>query len=857
MKFLFFLSRPGCVSLNEAFRIGAFAILPWSYMFQELGKGLNKGFSKELVKGPDRLNRLNGFNQAIGRKLSKISVCVFGVIFALQAPAFNAFMVNKIEFSGLNRVDPASISGDISIKPGETLTEDKSNQLIQNLYQTGYFQDVKLLDKNGNLVIQVKEREAISKVDITGNKEITTDILKNVLTQAGFTAGNLFDPSALQNVVQSLQQAYYDKGKYAVQVSSEITHLSNNRVEINLVISEGLYAKIRHINFVGNHAFSSSTLRGELKLSTPNLWTFFTNEDRYTPEGMNASIQKLTDYYMDVGYLHFRVNGTQVSLSSDKKSIYLNFDVTEGNIYHFSGDEILGNLILPLAKMQSFVGFKSGDIFSKAKVMEAAKAMQSALADEGYAFAHVNPMPVIDEKNRTVKMSFYVDPGKVQYIRHLQFDGNATANDKVLRQRMELQEQSRYSQQKIVDSKRRLERQPYIESVNDQIVPVSGTDDMIDENFHIKEMNANKAGMTFGYSQLDKLILGGYLTMPDIFGTGNIFSTNLQLSKPAQSLSFSFDQPYFTKDAVEQSIDLYLSRVDYADRNLANYTTNSMGGNLGYAIPLSADNYFNIGIGYDNTHLMQGSDETSSTISQFVNQHGSTYNSYILSTGFTRDTTNSAFFPTAGIFENATLKAAIPGSSLKWYQLLTRVDWYHQVFGAWYTFGAHGKVDYGSGYGGLSTLPFFENFYSGGWGTVRGYSPSSMGPSDLLTCNAGATSCTPGVQSEGNPLGGNLLVAGSLNFYFPIPFLKPSPSYRMGVFVDGGNVYNTKTLTTGWNSAGLPRYPNFSNIRYSAGVSLEWQIPMIGLVGLSLAKDLNAQTGDDTRIFNFTIGQTF
>ena len=517
----------------------------------------------------------------------------------------------------------------------------------------------------------------------------------------------------------------------------------------------------------------------------------------------------------------------------------------------------MGDTIVPKAQMQDFITFKPGDTFSKAKVMDAVKMMQSTLADRGYAFAHINPMPEIDEKTHTVKMTFYVDPGKVQYIRHLNFEGNDTANDRVLRQRVELQEQSRYNQQAVKDSKRRLQRQPYIENVDDQIVPVLGTDDMIDEDFHIKEMNANKAGMTFGYSQLDKLILGGYLTMPDVFGSGNIFSTNLQLSKPAQSLSFSFDQPYFTQDAIEQSVNLYLSRIDFADRNLADFTTNSLGGTLGYAIPLSADNFFNVGMGYDNTHLMQGSDETSSTVSNFISQYGSVYNSYILSLGLTHDTTNNAYFPSEGDMGNATFKAAIPGSTLKWYQVLTRADWYHKVWGSFYTVAAHGKVDFGGGYGGLSQLPFFQNFYSGGWGTVRGYAESSMGPDDELTCNSGATSCTPGTVSPGNPLGGNLLVAGSLNFYFPIPFLKPSESYRMGVFLDGGNIYNTSAVTTGYNSDGLPEWPNFSNVRYSVGVSMEWQIPMLGLVGLSLAKDLNSQPGDDTRIFNFTIGQTF
>jgi outer membrane protein insertion porin family len=790
-------------------------------------------------------------------KISRLAVGVLSALIALQASAFDSFTVKKIEFSGLNRVDPKSISDDIEIKPGQVLSEADSDKLIRNLYQTGYFQKISLLNQDNVLVIKVLERAAISKVDIDGNKEITTDVLNNVLTQAGFTAGNLFDPSTLQNVTQSLQQAYYDKGKYAVRVTSEVHSISNNRVEIKMNISEGLFAKIREVNFVGNQAFSTSTLRGEISLSTPGILTLFTHHDRYTPEGLEASLQELSDYYLDRGYLHFRVNGYQVSLSPDKKSVYLNFDINEGSIYHFSGNEILGQTILPLSEMQNFVEFKSGDVFSKAEVMKAVKGMQSALADKGYAFANINPMPVIDEKNHTVKMTFYVDPGKIQYLRHINFDGNNSAKDRVLRQRMDLQEQSRYNQQAIKDSKRRIERQPYIQSVDNQIVPVPGTDDMIDENFHIKEMNANKAGMTFGYSQLDKVILGGYLTMPNLFGTGNIFSTNVQLSKPAQSLSFSFDQPYFTADAVEQSVMFYVNRVDYADRNLANFTTNSLGGNLSYAIPLSADNFFNVGIGYDNTHLMQGSEETSSTVSDFIIKHGSTYNSYILSTGLTHNTTNKAYFPTDGTFANLTLKAAVPGSTLKWYQILTRGDWYHKVWGSFYTVAAHGKVNYGGGYGGLDRLPFFQNFYAGGWGTVRGYADSSMGPSDQLTCNTNATSCTPGDPSPGNPLGGNLLVAGSLNFYFPVPFFKPSETYRMGVFVDGGNVYNTKTVTTASDSTAFPRYPNFSNLRYSVGVSVEWQIPMLGLVGLSLAEDLNAKPGDDTRIFNFTIGQTF
>lgn len=792
----------------------------------------------------------------MNKRVSIIAVSVITAMMALPAFSFDSFKIKKIQFSGLNRVSKSSIASDINIKPGQVLTEANSNTLIKNLYNSAYFQNVQLLSQKGTLVVKVIERPAIASVTITGNKKIKTKLLKSVMRNAGFTAGNLFDRSTLREVVHSLEQAYYDRGKYAVRITETVVPLPRDRVGIDIKISEGLFAKISHINFVGNQAFPSSKLADELTLSTPSIWTFFTHKDRYSRGSMASSLNALSSFYMDRGYINFHADGSQVALSRDKKHIFLSVDVTEGGEYHFSGYKISGETILPLSKMQSFVSIKKGDLFSRAEVVDASKAMMNALADKGYAFAHVTPVPKLDKKTKTVNISFYVYPGKIQYIRYINFYGNTVANDYVLRERMELQEQSRYNKAKMQDSKRRLQRLSYFKSVGDRIRAVPGYDDLIDMDYNVQEMSANKAGVSFGYSELNKIILGGHLIMPDFFSTGNIFNTSVQLSKPFQSVNFGFDQPYFTKDGIGQNIGFYFTRVDNKDRDLASYTTNSFGSTLGYSIPLDADDFFNVGVGYDNTRLMQATDETSDTVNNFIKAHGNDYNSYLVNAGWSRNTTNNAYFPSAGSNASVGIKATTPGSNLRWYKILVDGNWYKQVFKPGFTFNAHGDVDYGNGYAGTDHLPFFQNFYAGGWGTVRGFAPGSLGPSDAVVCKSGSTSCTTSGKTEGNSLGGNLLLDGSLNFYFPIPFLKRSNTYRMGVFADAGNVYTTYAMTTAFQS-NIPKYPTFGNLRYSAGVAFEWRVPMLGLIGLSLAKPFNTKPGDSTRLVNFTFGHTF
>ncbi|NCX94007.1 MAG: outer membrane protein assembly factor BamA, partial [Gammaproteobacteria bacterium] len=410
----------------------------------------------------------------------------------------------------------------------------------------------------------------------------------------------------------------------------------------------------------------------------------------------------------------------------------------------------------------------------------------------------------------------------------------------------------------VDQSKIRLQRQPYFQSVDDHLSPVAGTDDMVDLDYDVKEMNANQVRASIGYSQLNKVILGGSLDMPDFFGTGNLFNTSVQLSRPFQSLNFTYTEPYFTPDAIQQSINVYLTHVDNQDRDIADYTTNSVGGTLSYAIPLNADDYFNLGGGYDFTNLQQPSGYTSYVVKNFLQDNpGGNYNSLIVVTGLSRNTTNNAYFPTQGVNASATLKASVPGSDLTWYKILLDAKWYHALWKRGYSVEVDGDLDYGGGYGKTKSLPFFNNFFGGGWGSVRGFDPGSLGPRDSTQCNNTDPTVCPQDVEEGQAIGGNLLIDANFNFYFPVPFITYSDTYRMGVFADMGNVYETPSLAGEWNQGSMPTFPSLSNLRYSVGVSFEWQMPMIGLIGLSLAKPLNTRADDDSTWFNFTIGNTF
>ncbi len=771
-------------------------------------------------------------------------------------PLFSqAFIVQSIQFQGLSRIPEATVSADQPVKVGDDLTPALSNQVITDLYKTGYFKNIQLINNGGNLVIQVEELPTIAKIDIKGNELIKTADLTTVLNNVGLQVGNMFNQTLINQIQQSLVQEYNSQGKFAVQVTVDVKPTTNNRVDVTINVSEGLDTEIQSILFVGNHDFSSKELIKQLQISTPGIVAFFTKTDVYSQQKLGQSLQDLANFYENHGYVDFHVTAAEASLDSTHTKAFVTISVSEGAQYNFGGFALKGNLILPEATLDKLVKIESGETYSKATITASQQAIITALGNEGYAFANVNPVPTINKDKKTVFITFYVTPGQKVYINQVEFTGNTVTNAKTLRQRMKFVEGSTYSKTNIDNSTVALQRLPYMKQVNESVKPVPNTSDQVNVNYDLKEQSANTVSAAIGYSGLYGAILQGGFNVNNVFGTGNIFGINAQVSKPYQSVNMSYTEPFFTDSGISQTESLYFTKVNAGDEGLANFSTNSYGATLGYAIPISTWNFFNFGGGFDHTTLQQPGDGwQSATVTQFTQQNGSAYNTYSINFGLSRDSTNSAYFPTQGEAGSVGVNIAVPGSTLTYYTLIGSMHWFHAL-NQYFTLVLSGGASYGNGYGNQDQLPFFRNFYGGGWGSVRGYTAGSMGPQDTLVCTNGSD-CTQGSTEEGQALGGNLMVDSTAEVLYPVPFMTDNHNLRLVTFVDSGNVYDTYNSNTVWNVNANPNYPNFSNIRYTVGMALEWVSPL-GAVGIDIAQPLNSQPGDNTKFFDFTLGTFF
>lgn len=765
-----------------------------------------------------------------------------------------AFVVQNIQFEGLTRIPQSSVMPDVPVKLGDDLTPALSNEVINDLFATGYFKNIQLSQQGNTLIISVEELPTIASIDIKGNSLIKTEDLQTALSGMGLQVGNMFNQNLINEIKQSLVAQYNSQGKYAVKVDVDIAPKSNNRVGLTINISEGLNADIQSINITGNKVFSNRKLAHQLPISTWGLFTFITKSNVYSPDKLSAALQALSNFYQNNGYINIRVNSAEASIDSTHTKAFITINITEGMQYKFSGFDLKGNLILPKAQLMKLVNIKANAVYSKAQVVAAQQAIINALGDQGYAFVNVNPVPVTNDTNHTVFEEFYVTPGQKVYVHQINFNSNTVTEDKTLRERMKFVEGSTYSQTAVNESVSNLQQLSFLQNVNVTKTPVPGASNQINVGYNMTEKSANSVTGALGYSELDGPLVQFGFNMPNLFGTGNIFNINTQISKPYQSVNLTFTQPYFTLSGISQSVGFYFQRVDASEEGLADFSTNSYGATLTYGIPISTWNTFSVGGGIDRTQLQQPGDSQSQTVTNFVDQYGSEYNTYTGTVGLSRNSTNDPWFPTQGSLGNLSSTVAAPFSDLTWYKLNASGTWYHALNHI-FTFSASAGAGYGNGYGRTDNLPFFQNYYSGGWGSVRGYQQSQMGPQDIIVCTDPAQ-CALGSTSEGAALGGNLMVYSSVQLTYPVPFVD-NPNMKFISFVDAGNVYNTYHSSSVWNAPALPTSPNFTNIGYTAGVGLEWVIPELGPVGISFAVPLNKLAGDDTNIFQFTLGTFF
>ncbi|MCM0611481.1 outer membrane protein assembly factor BamA [Marinobacter sediminum] len=752
-------------------------------------------------------------------------------------PAFaDEFTVADIEVEGLQRVSAGTVFSAFPVNIGEQVDQPELADAIKSLFRTGLFTDIEASRDSGVLILTVRERPSISSIEIEGNKNIETEMLMDALAGAGLQEGQVFRRATLERLELEILRSYISQGRYNARVKASAEELARNRVSIRLDINEGTVAAIHHINIVGNQDFEDEELLNLFELKSSSWWNSITNSDKYARERLSGDLETLRSFYLDRGYLDFNVESSQVSISPDKQQVFIAIAVNEGPEYTVSEINLRGNLIVGEEELRKLIPIEEGDVFSRARMTAISETLSFRLGKEGYAFASVNAVPEPGEGN-TAAVTFFVEPGKRAYVRRINFDGNVSTRDDVLRQEMTQMEGGIASSDRIEFSKTRLERLGFFKTVNVETVPVPGTDDLVDVNYGVEEQPTGSLSASVGFSQDSGVILGANVSENNFFGTGKRVSFGVNVSDSVKSANVSYLDPYYTVDGVSRGFSLFARQTDYEDEDISSYLLDEYGGRITFGYPTDNITRLNFGVGYTRSNLKEGL-FTSQEVRDFIDEEGDSFDNYFLFGSWRRSTLNRGVLPTDGFSHSVSLDVAVPGSDLTFYKLSHKTDFYYPITnsGSW-IMRARTDIGYGDGYADRTQMPFYEHFYAGGYGSVRGYEANSLGPR--------ATN-DPNDLSEPDPFGGNLLTEGSLELIFPTPFAGDTRSMRTAFFFDAGQVFDTER---GFD-------PDAGEVRMSAGVGFQW-ITAVGPLAFSLAKPINDKNGDKTQVFQFSLGQTF
>ncbi len=754
------------------------------------------------------------------------SLCWLALLWVCTSLALEPFVVEDIRVRGLERVTAGTVFNVLPVKPGERMDDKTAAAAIRALYRSGYFKDVRLLRDGNVLIVEVTERPYIAGIRIVGNKDIKTDDLLKALESIGLAEGRVFNRRLLEKVESELRRQYFSHGKYGVEIKTEVTKITQNRRAIEIKISEGKAAKIKRINIIGNKAFDDRTLLKQFELGTTGWLSFYTKNDQYSKQKLGADLERLRSFYMDRGYLKFDIESTQVAITPDKKDIYVTVNVKEGDIYTLEEVKLTGKLIVPPGELIPLFKLGPGEVFSRKRATETIEAISTRLGDEGYIFANVNMVPEVDDEKKTVKLTFFVDPGRRIYIRRIHIKGNSRTQDEVIRREMRQMEDAMASTSKIEQSKTRLQRLGFFKETNVETPTVPGTLDQIDVDYTVTEQPSGNLSAGIGFSQVQGLIFNASVSQNNFLGTGKRVSFEFNNSQVSTIYRVAYYNPYLTMDGIGGGFDLSYRSIDANAANIARYTTDSARAGLNLSIPWNENNRITGNLDYEYTKL-NTSNNTSKEIQDFIDQQGKTYSVLNLSFGWVHNTLDKLVFPTRGVRHTFSVQGSMPFSDLQYYKVRYR----GQSYFPWardLIFSLRGDVAYGDGYGKSDALPFFEHFFAGGIGSVRGFRQNTLGPRD----------------SNNDPYGGSTKMVGSAELFFPVPFLDEEmrSAFRLGIFFDAGNVFEDKI--------------QFGQLRYSAGISVQWLSPF-GPLRVSLAQPLNAKSGDDKQIFQFSFGSAF
>jgi outer membrane protein insertion porin family len=779
------------------------------------------------------------------------------------------FTVGDIRVEGLQRVSEGTVYNYLPVNIGDHLNPQRVREAIKALYATGFFRDVQMRREGNTLVVVVLERPSIESFEITGNKDIKTEDLQKSLRGVGLATGKTFDRSVLEDVTQYLTDQYFARGKYGVRIDTKVEEESGNRVKIKIDIKEGTRAKIRKINIVGNTKFKDKAILDTLELKTPNWLSWYKQDDRYARESLQGDLEKIRNYYMDRGYANFQLESTQVAIAPEKEDIFITVNVEPGEVYKVSQIKLAGTFVVPQAELERFLLIHPGETFNRKLITSTQELMQNRMGRDGYAFAKVEPVPTADNANHTVALTFFVDPGNRVYVRSISFSGSNRINDEVLRREMRQLEGGWLSNTSLERSKQRLQRLPYIKSVEFETTPVAGAPDLVDVNYKIEEGPASQLSGGIGYSETYKLMLNGSYADSDFLGTGQRVAVSLNGGAFSKIYSLQWTNPYTNVDNLQRTVSLTYSDVTQFVSSSSNFSSQTLSLGPTWAYPITEFMYFRFGGSFNSSQLLTNSQGSALQAQQWVRNNGNPYarlarddqtgnifvfygtnfKTFEAIVGWDWDTRNRTLFADRGMRTSLSLSSTIPGSGVEYYianlQFVKYVPlWKH------FTLSFFEGVDYGAPLGSTTAIPPYRNFFGGGPDNVRAFRESFLGPKDQF----------------GNPYGGNFRITSQNELIFPMP-AKFAQTARVSAFFDMGNVFETSSKLTFYGPNGITpvdyNFHGFSDLRRSVGIAVQWLAPL-GLFRFSFGIPLNSKPGngyttwgDQTEGFQFSVGNAF
>ena len=803
--------------------------------------------------------------------MKKIALYTLAFI-SLYTSAFDEFLITDIRIIGLQRVSIGSIFTAIPVSVGDKMSQAKVREISKALFATAQFNDIQIAKDGNALIISLLERPSISSIELEGNKALKSEDLLKGLEGAGIAEGQVYKRSTLNGMKSELVRQYSSQGRYGANVNIETEDRPRNTLALKIIIDEGKSAKIKKVNIIGNNLFTDEELMTGFELQEGKWYAFLSNKDKYSKEKLEGDIENLESFYLDRGYLKFSIESSQVSVSKNKEDVFITLSISEGDQYKIDDVSVIGEMPLDEAIYNPIVESQKNKIYSQAQITQIEEYFVNLLGNEGYTFAEVSGNPEIDQENKTVSLLFLVQPGNRTYARKILFAGNYLTNDEVLRREMRQFEGAWASDNLIEGSKVRLERLGFFKEVNVETIPVPGTEDQVDIEFTVEEESTSSVGGSIGYSDFG-MNIGLNLSDNNYLGSGNRFIFGINKSIYQESYNISFFDPYFTMDGVSRGYSIYFRETDYGEYNIANYLTNSQGLGVQFGYPISDTQRIGLNVNFDNTDIDSGS-LPSREISDFLSSEGNVFDVLKAQAVWSRVTLNRGMFPTYGSSTDVMLQVTVPGSDLTYYKTNLRQKFYRPLGFSNLVFGFDGELGYIGAYGDTEKTPFFENFYSGGPRSIRGFESNTLGPRvtpspcydfDPVTeeCPLIVDSDFDGTpdsiaqnpylyQQRRDPIGGNLLIEGSLQLIFKLPMIEDQRSMRSAFFLDFGNVFSTDCQDYQINCF----EPSVDELRYSIGVGVTW-ITGFGPMSFSFSQPFNDGIYDRTEEFQFTIGTVF